>query len=51
MSVSAAIATILQVYNIPPHSEVETDTGVRSAFQVLEGYVLKAIEEIEEGQD
>lgn len=44
-----AIVAVLQAYGIDPDQVVETDTGKRTAFDVLEAHVLAGLDEIEEG--
>ena len=43
-----AIVAVLQAFGIDPDQTIETDTGTRTAFEILEAHVLAAIDEIEE---
>jgi hypothetical protein len=45
-----AIAAILQHHGIDPDQQVYTDTGLRTAFQVLEGAVVGALDQIDENK-
>jgi hypothetical protein len=49
ISTHEAIAGVLRAYGIDPEQVVNTDTGPRTAFQVLEAHVMAGIDEIEEG--
>lgn len=42
---------ILECQGINPDTLVNTDTGERTALEVLESAILGAVEEIEEGSD
>lgn len=42
-----AISAVLQAYGIDPDSSVKTDNGTRTAFDILEAYVMLAMDEIE----
>ena len=43
-----AITALLHNAGIKPDMEVETDAGMRSAFEILEAAVMGALDEIEE---
>jgi hypothetical protein len=46
-----SVLEILKQQGIDPDKEVQTDAGERTAFDVLEGAINGALEEIEEGSD
>lgn len=46
---SEHIHAILTSAGIDPNAEVQTDTGVRTAYQVLESAIEGALDEIEAG--
>jgi len=45
------ILEILKQHAIDPGKEVKTDAGERTAYDVLEGAINGALDEIEEGSD
>jgi len=43
-----AILNILKIQEVDPEKIVQTDTGPRTAFEILEGYVFCALDAISE---
>lgn len=50
MSTHEAICGVLRAYGYDPDTVVQTSTGPRTTFQVLEAHVMAGIDEIEEGE-
>jgi len=42
-----AIVAVLQAYGIDPDQVVETDSGTRTAFEIMEAHIMAAMDEIE----
>ena len=49
MTQREAICEVLKANSIDPDQAVETDTGIRTAFDVMEANVMAGLDEIEEG--
>ena len=49
MTIREAIIEVLKAHEIDPDMTVDTDSGPRTAYDVMEAHIMAGVDEIDEG--